>query len=162
MTTATATTKGPDEAAFRADVAKPAFMLGELEGRWQLVEITWPYALIAIVAKDGRELVLRFELSNYPQTPPTAAPWDVERKAILAFDQWPRGGRVAPVFNHGWLGGTALYLPCDRLAIEGHDNWRVGMPSMIWRPAVGIVHYLEIVHELLTSRDYSAPPVPAP
>jgi len=161
VTTATAATKGPDEAAFRADVAKPAFVLGQLERRWKLIEIAWPYALVAVTAKDGRDFVLRFELSNYPQTPPTAAPWDVNGKTTLAVGQWPRGGRVSPVFNPGWRGGTALYLPCDRLAIEGHDNWRVDMPSKIWRPDVGIVHYLEIVHELLTSRGYSAPPPPA-
>jgi len=45
----------PDERAFRADVAKAAYRLGEREGRWRLVGITWPYVLIGVTAKDGRE-----------------------------------------------------------------------------------------------------------
>ena len=149
----------PDERAFRADVGKPNFRLGEGEGRWRLAEVTWPHALISVKAKDGRAYVLRFECSGYPQSPPTAAPWDPERKAILAFELWPRsaGGRVGCVFRPGWKNGSALYLPCDREAIAGHENWRTEMPSKIWRPSDGIVQYLELVHELLHSRDYSPP-----
>lgn len=150
---------GPDERAFQADVAKAAFRLGEREGRWRLAGITWPYALIGVTARDGRELILRSNVEGYPQSPPTAGPWDVERNAILAFDRWPRsnGGRVASVFRANWKGGSALYLPCDRESLPGHDNWRNEMPSKIWDPANGIVHYLEIVHELLNSADYVSP-----
>jgi hypothetical protein len=146
----------PDERAFRADVAKADFHLGQLEGRWRLVDITWPFALIGVSAKDGQEYILRFECSAYPQSLPTAGPWDPETNAILAFDRWPksRGGRIGAVFNSGWKGGTALYLPCDREAFAGHDHWRTQMPSKIWRPAEGIIQYLELVHELLHSRDY--------
>ncbi len=149
----------PDERAFRADVAKATFRLGQAERRWRLVEITWPFALIGVTAKDAREYILHFECTGYPQTPPTSGPWDPERNAILAFDRWPRGGggRVGGVFRTEWKSGSALYLPCDREAIAGHDNWRTEMPSKIWRPSDGIVQYLEIVHELLHCRDYSPP-----
>lgn len=148
----------PDERAFRADVAKANFRLGQLEGRWRLVDITWPFALIGVTAKDGHEYTLRFECSGYPQSAPTAGPWDPEKNAILAFDKWPKnaGGRVGAVFNTGWKQGTALYLPCDREAFAGHDNWRTQMPSKIWSAAEGIIQYLELVHELLHSRDYLA------
>ena len=54
-------------------------------------------------------------------------------------------------------GGTALYLPCDRESIVGHDNWRHELPSKIWRPAAGINQYLELVHELLNCADYCPP-----
>ncbi len=146
----------PDERAFMADVVKPNFRLGQFDGRWRLIDVTWPLALIGITARDGREFVLRFKCSGYPKTPPTAGPWDPDANTILAPDRWPRstGGRVAAVFNSGWKGGTALYLPCDREGIAGHDHWRVQMPSKIWRSADGIVQYLELVHELLDSRDY--------
>ncbi len=149
----------PDERAFRADAATAAFRLGEQEGRWRHAAVTWPYALIGVTARDGREFILRFNLEGYPQSPPTAGPWDVERNAILAFDRWPRGngGRLASVFRTDWKGGTALYLPCDRESIRGHDNWRTEMPSKIWDPTKGIVHYLELVHELLNSADYVPP-----
>jgi hypothetical protein len=149
----------PDERAFRADVAKAAFRLGQAEGRWLLVDVTWPFALISVTAKDGVAYLLRFNCMGYPQAPPTAGPWDLDRNAILAFDQWPKsgGGRVGAVFNSGWKMGTALYLPCDRESVAGHDNWRTEMPSKIWRPSEGIIQYLELVHELLHCRDYSPP-----
>jgi hypothetical protein len=155
---------GPDERALRADVAKANFRLGQLEGRWRLVDIAWPHVLIGVVAKDGREYVLRFECSGYPQTAPTAGPWDPQQNAILVFDKWPRsgGGRVGCVFNREWKNGTALYLPCDRGTLGGHDHWRNEMPSKMWRPSEGIIQYLELVHELLHCRDYSSPLVATP
>ena len=64
---------------------------------------------------------------------------------------------MASVFRPNWKAGSALYLPCDRESIRGHDNWRNEMPSKIWDPAKGIVHYLELVHELLNSADYVPP-----
>lgn len=153
----------PDERAFQAAVAKADFRLGQVDRRWRLDSVAWPHAHIAVTAKDGREFLLRFNVAGYPQTPPTACLWDLARSAILPQDQWPKsgGGRVAAVFNFGWKQGTALYLPCDREAIPGHDNWRTEMPSKIWRPAEGIVQYLELVHELLNSRDYRTVLVPA-
>lgn len=149
----------PDERALRADLARPTFRLGQIEGGWRLAGIVWPYVLIGVTAKDGLEYVLRLDCSGFPQTPPTGGPWDTGRNMVLAADRWPRskGGRVGAVFNSGWKGGTALYLPCDRESIAGHDNWRTAMPSKIWRPADGIVQYLELVHELLHSHDYTAP-----
>ncbi len=149
----------PDERAFRADVSKPAFRLGEVEGRWRLVSVTWPFTLIGVFAKDGLEYTFRFNCAGYPQAPPTGGPWDAERNQVLPFTKWPRsrGGRVGSVFRPDWKNGTALYLPCDRESMAGHDNWRTEMPSKIWRPADGIVQYLELVHELLRCRDYSPP-----
>ena len=152
----------PDEKALRADLAKAPFRAGAADGRWRLIEIAWPHVFIAVTAKDGREYVLRFNASGFPASPPTAGPWDMTRNAVLAFDLWPRskGGRLGAVFNLNWKGGTALYLPCDRESIAGHDNWRNELPSKIWQPATGINQYLELVHELLNCADY-CPPVGA-
>jgi len=149
----------PDERAFRADVGKPAFRLAQAEGRWRLIGIIWPCVLIAVTAADKREFVLRLNCAGYPQQPPTGGPWDADRNAVLAFDRWPgsKGGRVGTVFRTGWKNGTALYLPCDRESITGHDNWRNEMPSKIWRPSAGINQYLELVHELLNCGDYCPP-----
>lgn len=147
----------PDERAFRADVGRPEFRLGEVEGRWKLVSITWPIVIVAVVARDGREVALRFRCDGFPTALPTACPWDIARDAPLAHAAWPKskGGRLGAVFNPGWKKGSALYLPCDREAIEGHDQWRTQLPSKIWRPADGIVQYLELVHALLNSPDYN-------
>jgi hypothetical protein len=149
----------PDEKALRADVAKAAFRAGVAGGRWRLLDIAWPHVFIAVTAKDGREYVLRFNGAGFPATPPTAGPWDMNTDTVLAPDLWPRskGGRLGAVFNPAWKGGTALYMPCDRESIAGHDHWRVQMPSKIWRPAAGLVQYLELVHELLHCRDYLPP-----
>lgn len=149
----------PDERAFRADIGKPAFRLAEAEGRWRVIDIKWPHGFFAVTAADGQEIVLRLECSGFPQTPPTGGPWDIERNAVLAFDRWSRskGGRVGTVFRTDWKAGTALYLPCDRESITGHDNWRTQFSSKIWRPADGINQYLELVHELLNCADYCPP-----
>lgn len=149
----------PDERAFCADVEKPAFRLAVAEKRWRLVGVAWPFALIAISAADSRDYVLRLNCAGYPQAPPTGGPWDTDKNTILAASRWPRskGGRVATVFRPEWKGGSALYLPCDRESITGHDNWHHELPSKIWRPADGINQYLELVHELLNCPDYSPP-----
>ncbi len=149
----------PDEQAFRMDLGKAAFRLGQAEGRWRLVDVVWPIAVITVLAKDAREYALRFNVAGYPQAAPTGGPWDVKRNAMLAPDRWPqsKGGRVAAVFRTNWKNGTALYLPCDRESFQGHENWRSEMPSKIWRPSDGIVQYLEMVHELLHCGDYVSP-----
>jgi len=153
----------PDERALRADVSKPPFRVGEVGGRWRLLGVAWPHVFLSVTAKDGCTFALRFDCSGYPAAPPTAGPWDFERSAALAHDRWPRskGGRLGAVFRLDWKGGAALYLPCDRESIVGHDHWRNEMPSKIWKPSVGIVQYLELVHELLNSTDYTAPAVAA-
>ena len=149
--------KGPDQRAFEADVAKAPFRLGLVEGRWRIVRTAWPYAVVAVSAKDAREFVLRLNCSGYPQSPPTGGPWDIGRDQVLAFAEWPvgKGGRVSAVFRTDWKRGTALYMPCDRESIKGHDGWRQQMPSKVWRPSDGIVQYLEQVYELLHCRDYA-------
>lgn len=140
-------------------MAKAAFHLGQAERRWRLISVGWPFAFIGVTAKDGREYVLRLNCAGYPQAAPTGGLWDLARNSILAFDLWPRGrgGRVSAVFRTDWKNGTALYLPCDRESFVGHDNWRTEMPSKIWRPANGIIQYLELVNELLHGRDYAPP-----
>ncbi|MBS0641741.1 MAG: hypothetical protein JSS43_17905 [Proteobacteria bacterium] len=153
----------PDERAVRADIMKPAFRLHQAEGRWRLIEICWPFILVAVAASDGLEYPLRLNCAGYPQVPPTGGPWDMSKSTVLPFNRWPRskGGRVGSVFRTDWKEGTALYLPCDRESIVGHDNWRTELPSKIWRPNAGINQYLELVHELLNCPDYTAPLVAA-
>jgi len=150
----------PDERAFRADLERASFLLGVADGRWRVISASGAIAVIAVRAKDGREYALRFDVSGYPAAPPTARLWDAKANAPLSNAEWPRSarsGRVGAVFRSDWKAGTALYLPCDREAIEGHDGWHTQMPSKIWRPNIGITHYLEQVHELFHCADYAAP-----
>ena len=149
-----------DERVFREHVQAGPFQSGVDRGRWRLLSIDWPYVIIAVSAaprpEAPNEYALRFNLTGYPQTAPTAQPWDVEQGAPLQAAKWPQGrSRVPLAFNLGWKDGAALYLPCDRVAIEGHDGWRSQHPHMLWKPTGDITQYLEIVHELLTSSDYT-------
>ena len=107
---------GPDQKALQCDVARPSFKLAEIEKRWRLVSMQWPFATIAVSMGNGEELMLRFECSGYPNRAPTAGPWDTETNTVLDFYRWPKGkgGRASAVFRTDWKGGSALYLPCDR------------------------------------------------
>jgi hypothetical protein len=149
----------PDEQALRAYLEGGMFQSGVDRGYWRLVSISWPFVVIAVRAaaraNGPAEYGFRFECTNYPTSAPTAQPWDADRGAPLAANRWPGGkNRIPLAFNPGWQNGQSLYLPCDRLAIVGHDPWRTQHPAMLWSPAKGLVLYLGIIHELLNSNDY--------
>lgn len=149
----------PDARAFRQHLDGGAFLLGAARGRWRLVALCWPHAVIAVAAAprpgSPAEYGFRFELTNYPQHPPTAQLWDLEHDQPLAATRWPTGRvRLAAAFNPGW-NPQAIYIPCDRTAMLGHDLWQTQHPSMIWSPAGDITQYLQILHALLTSGDYT-------
>lgn len=145
----------PEEGVFRSHLAGGRFISGVAAGRWRFVSIAWPHAVFGVRAADGIEYGLRFDCRDYPRTPATARPWDLERDAPLEAARWPTGSNRIPLaFNPGWKDGACLYLPCDRQSIEGHANWYQEHPSLIWNPALGVVHYLRVVHDLLNSGDY--------
>jgi hypothetical protein len=129
------------------------FLAGVARGRWELLMQDYPGVLVAIVARDGRRVILRFDCTGYPQRPPTATVWNTDKDERMPGDRWPRGGRVSQVFNPGWKGGAALYIPCDRESIEGHPNWYAEYPWLIWKPGVGLVQYVEAIHEVLQSHE---------
>lgn len=145
----------PDESALRRDLAAGRFLTGEVSRRWRLCSVSWPYVVIAVQARDGSEVGLRFECTDYPATPVTAQPWNIAADIPLDRGQWPGGtSRIPLAFNPDWKNGSCLYLPCDRQSIEGHDQWRHQHPALLWDPAIGITKYLGIVHELLISSEY--------
>jgi hypothetical protein len=150
----------PDERALRADFAGGPFLLGCARKRWRLGGISWPFVMIAVAGAPcpgaPDEWWFRFECSGYPQQAPTARPWDSETGVPLPTDRWPAGrSRVPAVFRPDWKGGVCLYIPCDRESFAGHEAWRVDHPALMWSPARGIALYLEALHELLNSSDYT-------
>jgi hypothetical protein len=149
----------PDKAVFVNHTEAGPFENGVDRGRWRLVSIDWPHAVLAVAAAERPnaplEYAFRFELSNYPTHPPNAQPWDLSTGSVLEFAKWPSGvERVQYAFNPDYKGGTCIYLPCDRLAIEGHDAWKSQHPEMIWTASSDITLYLRIIHDLLNSKDY--------
>jgi hypothetical protein len=152
-------TLDPDERAFRQHVAAARFQIHVDRAHWRVAGDSWPHPVIAVRASPRTgapaEVALRFDLNGYPVTAPTSAPWDVQANAPLAHELWPTGGRVAVAFNPNWNGGTAIYIPCDRLAIVGHDAWRDAHRAYLWDPTKDIVDYLKVIHDLLHSPEYS-------
>jgi hypothetical protein len=150
----------PDRLLLEADLAAPAFRCGVVEGRWRLISTAWPHAVIAISAPPHPsapiEFAFRFECTGYRQRAVTAMPWDADADGPLPFARWPTGRSiVASVFKPEFKNGHCLYLPCDRMAFEGHTAWPNEHPNRLWQPWRGIVCYLEQVHDLLNQSDYS-------
>lgn len=155
----------PDQQLIEQDLAAPEFRCGEIEGKWRHVATNWPHVIIAVSAgtrpNGPPEYVFRFDCSGYRQSAPTARPWDSETNTPLPSSRWPTGRSVVPsVFRYEWKGGSCLYLPCDRVAFEGHANWTHEHPNRLWDTSRGIVCYLEQLHDLLNSRDYTGPVSP--
>ena len=156
----TAVPTPPGLLALEADLLKPAYRAGELNGRWHLLSLSWPCATFDVAAapRPGSPpgYAFRFDLTGYPTTAPTAQPWDAEADAPLPERRWPTGtGVFASVFRPQWMAGRCLYLPCDRLSANGHHDWRHQHPDRQWDSARGVVHYLEQVHALLTEGGYA-------
>lgn len=141
--------------ALRRDLAGGRFQSGVAAGRWRQVALEWPYLLVELRAADGSHYGLMFECTDYPRTPVTARPWDVATATPLAPELWPAGtSRIPVVFNPDWKGGRCLYLPCDRLALDGHEEWPTTQAALLWEPARGLCKYLNIVSELLNAPEY--------
>src|SRR4051812_34977568 len=124
----------PDRAILEQDLAAPEFRCGEVEGRWRRVVDGWPHVVLAVSAPERPRspgwFGFRFECSGYRSNPVTAQPWDLDANLPLAPGRWPTGPKIiASIFKPDWKQGQCLYLPCDRMSIEGHDNWRSQYPS---------------------------------
>lgn len=146
--------EAPDAISLRQFFDGARFQSGSLRGRWVLNEFEFPNAVVSIRCHDGRHVALRFECAGYPHALPTAQVWDARNRRPLPPVHWPRGeSRINAVFRPDWKAGSALYVPCDRNAIDGHTDWANNHPEMIWDPGKGLLVYLEAVHSLLQSHD---------
>lgn len=145
-----ATQVSPDELALRADLVSARFLAGQDRGRWHFHRLDWPFVFVGVFAQDGQEFVLRLDCRGFPTAAPTGTFWDLEGDRRLPDARWPMGGEcIRHAFRLNWKDGMALYLPCDRESLVGHDAWLSQYPQLIWKPAKGISHYLEVVHDLL-------------
>ncbi|MES9841938.1 MAG: hypothetical protein ABW134_15385 [Candidatus Thiodiazotropha endolucinida] len=133
------------------------FVVGEMNGRWRLGGISWPFVFVDVLARDKRVFTLRLQCDGYPNLP-TGAFWDMANSRWLPACRWPRtGARFGSALRTDWQGGTALYIPCDRNSIAGHEQWLELYPAWCWDPVIGIARYLEVVWTMLNGEDYVAP-----
>lgn len=135
------------------DLGAGRFKAGAAKKRWQLLALKWPYVYVEVFDHQGRAVCIRFDCTGYPDIAPQGTPWDYANQHQLPAHLWPKGGRVSQVFNPGWQNGAALYIPCDRISIAGHDNWKVEHPHLIWNPTRGLLQYVEAIHEILQSHE---------
>jgi len=151
----------PNESLFKTHLESAPFLAGCDSGKWGVhgsLEITdGPFPVLWVradkrILPNGR-IYLRFTIDNYPQLAPTGCPWDISTNAKLALALWPKGGAISTVFNPAW-NDHALYAPCDRLAMQGHDAWRALSPQWWWQPTFTIIKYLEFVHVCLNPADH--------
>jgi hypothetical protein len=148
----------PDHLELKAYFESAAYLSGEDDGRWALRSIEWPYVLVDLFAANKDRYTLRLQCDGYPAIPPTGAFWDIQSSAYLEASRWPRvGAQRGQSFRTDWQNGTALYIPCDRHGIAGHDQWSQIYPAWIWAPCVGLSRYLNVVSELLNGADYAGP-----
>jgi len=152
----------PDQQLFACHLMEAPFLAGVDSGKWGLhgesAEIIWPTPIIWIEADkrfvpSGR-IYLKVNMENYSAVGPTACPWDVGKNAGLENSLWPKGpGNISAVFNPGWK-NYALYAPCDRIAMEGHEAWKAQFPRWWWQSTFTFVTYLEFVHRCLNPNDH--------
>lgn len=148
----------PDRRALEAHLHSARFEAGVDRGRWRLLSIDWPVVLVEVSAAEREggptAFALRCDLSGYPTAAPTATPWDADQGVILPADRRPKGDRVGMVFRADWNGGTALYAPFDRVALEGHGGWANDHPRHYWDGTRDFTWFLERVFDLLNNDDY--------
>ena len=121
-------------------------------------DIDWPVVLIAVAAaprvSSPREFALRFNLAGYPETAPTATPWNPAMGEILDEESRPKGELVGHVFRTNWEGGKALYAPFDRVALNSHPDWKAKYPRRAWNSSRDLTWLLQVMHEMLNNDDY--------
>lgn len=154
----TAVALSPAERSVRAHLVGARFQSGVDEGRWRLISMEWPSALIAVsaAARPGApaEFVLRFDLSGYPQPGPTAGIWDVSTNALLPEPLRPKGELAGHVFRADWENGRALYAPWDQVALTGHPDWPQKHAHQAWHARRDLTFYLTNTWDVLNGDGY--------
>lgn len=157
----------PELLLFNQHVEKAGFQTGIDKGMWGIhnddpTRPTWPIVFMwvqaAVKSACPDKYYFKFDLSGYSAVAPTACPWDIEKDKELPAGEWPKGSKlVSFTFNPGWRPGglCALYAPCDRVAMAGHEGWRTQFPHLWWQPGFKITVYLHFLHFLLNSPDYA-------
>jgi hypothetical protein len=158
----------PDQRQFEEDLQSAPYRIGAAKGLWGQAETdalpegaAWPKAFFWMAASPRANAPNRFyvalDLAGYRSVPPTGTFWDPEKKAILEQGKRPKGrpgSRFAMVFRTDWQNGKAFYHPYDRVAAQGHNDWRKQQPHLIWTSSHTVVDCLDEFQSLLMTGDY--------
>ena len=132
-----------------------------LKEYWGVAAQDWPQVILWIRAAPRAGVPDRYyvalDLEGYRASAPTGTFWDPATKTMLDAARRPKGkanSRFAKVFRTDWEEGRAFYHPYDRVAAEGHPDWRTRQPHLVWTSDRTIVDYLEEIRSLLNSDDY--------
>jgi hypothetical protein len=154
----TPTSTAPDERPLLEHVAGGRFQAGVHAGRWRLVSLDWPIALIAVSAAPRpnapSEFTIRFDLSDYPHSAPTGGLWDEGANTYLAENRRPKGDHAGRIFRGDWEGGRAMYAAWDRVALQGHPGWAAAYPRSAWNARRDLTFILANIFEVLNADDY--------
>ena len=153
--------KSPSQRLFEGDVQCAEFRSGVLKEYWGVAAADWPRVILWIRAAPRAGAPERYhvalDLDGYRTAAPTGTFWDLKTEATIDTARRPKGkvnSRFAKVFRTDWEGGKAFYHPYDRVAANGHSNWKTQQPHLVWTPDHTIVDYLEEIRSLLNSDDY--------
>lgn len=105
-----------NERIFRKHLARNAFSAGVDRGWWRLIEITWPFSIVALRRRTGTrdlEVAIRFRVDQYPLKPPGVDLWNLRSGEIVEARQWPTwfDGFVAALHPTLVVVGLVSYTP---------------------------------------------------
>lgn len=143
----------PAVALIEADLQSDAFQSGCREGRWRVVEFSYPrldFKVSAIKADGSRtEYGFRADLLNYPGVAPEVRLWNLEDNRKPTAEERPTGGtRITETFKD-WQEGT-VYRPWDRQT-GPHGNNAANKPQLAWKKDRELAFIFEDLHGILVS-----------
>lgn len=136
------------EEALRRHLSEIPYTRGLVNKRWGPSCIDGSHVTLPLFIPHGK-VGLRLDLTGYPDMAPQGVFWDLKTDSRLRDESWPllRSGNQA--FRTDWEGGSALYIACDRTALNHHPEWAQDHPLTNWRPDIGVARYVIVVADLL-------------
>jgi hypothetical protein len=138
---------------FQNHFEAPEYKSGEIEGRWGTSPTKdrpeWPIFFLWINSSTSEVYNFKFDFTDYPNSAPTSVLWDLKNNILLPIEKRPqKTKRQIQVFKI-W-GRNCNYLPCDRLAIEGHPTWPQEHSELIWdNQKDTFIKYLSELYQIL-------------
>lgn len=143
----------PSSDLFQEHLCSAEYQSGEIEGRWGIITNengpSWPVFFFWVTSTIGEKFNFKFDFTSYTSWAPTAMIWDIESNTPLPLEKRPRQTKRQQQIFKNW-GKLCLYLPCDRMAFEGHANWAQLHPSLIWdKQNDTFLKYLNELYQIL-------------